>query len=372
MSLPNLKYLKHLSIECCPDTRSIKAIASLTQLKSLEFISPYINIPHEDFKSIFQLTNLESLCLYKSPQLVYPEIANELSKLKKLNSLDLRYTEISSSSISNIMPHLTHLKKLDLSHCNYSLNVYVNIACFPLSLSRLYLKNNASLNENSLNELSNLINLEVLDLSGVDNVSNNTLLMITSNLKKLSSLKIPRYGKWNADGLKYIDSLERLRVLKVPSGGFDAPYVSDETLARIGRLKELHTLLLMSESITNEGLVYLNDLKLKRLSLKRCKNISNVFHVLKNLSNSVEYMDISYSGVIYGIINGTINIDTDIIDPINSFHKLIEIEIGRETSLPKEVVKKMKNVKKVKITCRISNQQKVINSPNITKVTRNC
>lgn len=372
ISLSFLKSLKHLSIECCPDSRSIKAIASLTQLKSLDFISPYINIPHEDFLCIFQLTNLEKLSLYKASQLVYPRIANELTKLEKLKVLDLRYTEISSSSISNIVPYLKQLKKLDLSYCNYSLNAYVNFACFPLSLQQLSLKNNSSLNEKSLSEITVLKNLEVLDLSGVDNTNNEILLLITSHLKKLHTLKIPKYGKWNANGLKNINLLERLRILKVPSGGFEPPYVNNETLKSLGELKELNTLILMSNSVTNEGLTYLNRLKLKRLSLKRCKNVSNIFHIIQKLSETLEYVDISYSGVVYGIISGTVDIDSDFIEPLKSFQKLIEIEIGRESSLPKEVVNKMKMVKKVKITCQVSKKKKVINPINASKIKMNC
>lgn len=250
--MKRLKGLRSLTVECCPDTRSLEEVIGLDALRKLELIAPHKMISHEIFKNLFQMTQLTSLSLFRATHMVHEDIASGLANLVNLVELDLQWTEISTKSLKLVLPYLESLEHLNVSECTYSLGEDAGIESYPKRLKSLYLRNNAKLSEASLKAIKTLKQLETLDLTGVENVTNDVLKKI-SKLRDLKTLTLPRCGRWNANGVSHLVPLENLSHLTIPSTNV-MPYISNSTLETIGKIASLKHLSLSSVGITDDGL----------------------------------------------------------------------------------------------------------------------
>lgn len=290
----HLKGLRSLTLQCCPDGRSIVEISNLKSLRKLELIAPYKGIEYDQFKCLFDMTQLTSLSLFRATQMVHNEIAILLRQLVYLKELDLQWSEISDESLMQVLPHLKELEELNISECCYSIKAELPFKDFPGTLKRLHLRNNARLSEESLKQMEYLKNLELLDLTGVDNVTNEVLRKV-SKLTSLRTLYLPRSGRWNDNGIHLLSSLSKLKSLSIPSTKA-LPYVSNSSLLSIGKFEALEQLTLSSIGITDDGLQYLRNLtNLVSLNISRCVKIS---HGLDYLPKHLTTLDISNSGVL--------------------------------------------------------------------------
>lgn len=354
--LSYLNHLTYLRIEFCPlDSRAIDIISSLVNLKKLELISPHTLIAEDDFKMLFNLTRLESLSLYKCNQISYDIVALEISKLVHIKSLDLRWTDISSFSLKQVMPYLINLKSLNLSNCKHGVSDGCFIEYLPKDIEALYLRNNCNISTESLYHLKSLTNLKKLDLFGVNNVTND-ILKVISSLEHLEVLYMSINGKWNANGLYFLTNLKSLKKLSLLSH-MNLPILNDRSLEFIAKIKNLEELTIMSDYITDDGFKLLNNLSnLKKINIRGCKNIKRGLTFIGN--KNIVKLNISYSGIVG--YNGNIKIynNRDIHPKEKAFDTLTHF-----SSLKVLVMKGCENLKKEECECL-----KKLKSLNILKV----
>lgn len=103
--------------------------------------------------------------------------------------------------------------------------------------------------------LRRLKNLAAIEFSNAEDVSNSTLETV-SKIRRINSLVLYSGGKFDATGLRHLQSLSNLRELSLR----ETP-VTDAGLKEIGRIVTLQELSLAGTKITNKGLVYLSQLK---------------------------------------------------------------------------------------------------------------
>jgi len=189
-----------------------------------------------------------------------------IAQLSGLQSLALRNTKIDAQGLRQLSP-LMQLRSLDLQRSvNLQDDAFVVLAEFP--------------------------KLEELVL--VEGVFTNDALVHLQRLESLQRLDLRSCSAITADGLKRLEPLRHLQILRIGGAGID-----DAALEVVNGLETLTGLTIEDASITDGGLAHLEGLPLEDLSLARCFGITDEsFAAIARLSklNQLYVRDILVSG----------------------------------------------------------------------------
>ena len=170
------KKLESLSltyIEYIPDT----FIYAINYMKSLKYLDLHCNlIPNDNFLKL-KNENLIHLNISRCKYLNSSCIDHICKYFKKLQSLDISYYYmLNNDNIILISNNLQDLKSLDISH---HFIIDANLKWISkLKLTSLYLSNCFMLTDEGIENLINLKDLEVLDLSGCWNLTDKSIIFI--------------------------------------------------------------------------------------------------------------------------------------------------------------------------------------------------
>lgn len=255
----------------------LKEVGFLIDLKTLD-LSYNKNITDSGFLHLFRLTTISQLSLCCCFRLLDKSSGlNNVSKLTSLTSLDLDHTHISdsgASSLSNLVnltflslsgsPSITSLsfisKLRKMSHLNISNccslfdEELVHLA--NLTNMRVLKMRNCNFDGKGFRFLSMLTNIDLLDLSNVDDFSDiglshliyfrkMTLLILTRNK--------PNIMKITDDGLQSLSSLRNLMDLNLTR-----IQLTDVGFRQISELSKLVTLTLVECPITDKGVYWVS------------------------------------------------------------------------------------------------------------------
>jgi len=165
-----------------------------------------------------------------------------IAQLTGLQSLALRNTKIDAQGLRQLST-LVQLRSLDLQRSvNLRDDALVMLAAFP--------------------------KLEELVL--VEGVFTNDALVHLRRLESLQRLDLRSCSAITADGLKRLEPLGNLQVLKIGGAGID-----DSALEVVHGIETLTGLTIEDASITDGGLAHLEGLPLEDLSLARCFGVTD-------------------------------------------------------------------------------------------------
>lgn len=289
------KNLTYLDLGECDFSVSIASISTLKNLEHLN-ISQAKNIDNDAVNEIINSCNkLKHLNLFGCST-VLPSTIMNISKLHELEHLNLEnLLNVDSPSIENITNNCSKLNYLNLKSCK-------NVADYAVS------------------KLSQLKNLEYLNINFLFNINTQSLSEITNKCRKLKHLDIGFCSNVSESGLKDISKLtyiEHLNLERVKN-------ITDNVIYKITRkcwkLKYL-TLNECSKRVTSSMLIDIRHLKyleelfidnvvnatdemflkiysLRVLSCVGCSSITDigVKNILKNCSK-IENLNISKTGV---------------------------------------------------------------------------
>eukprot|EP01132_Coremiostelium_polycephalum_P004691 gene4691-5859_t len=215
-------------------------------------------------------STLSSINISKNNSLTDQGIAN-LSHLTNLNSLDISFCEkINGSGLEILVENNVPLQKLQLEGCN-SINIE---RCLKV-LANLKSLDSLNLSSTKVSDVDcqlfvNLKSLTQLDISRNSDISNIGLEHIC-NISTLKDLDLSRCTKITELGFQSLSKLPHLESLQAEECG-----INDESMKSIGTLRELRSLILISNPFTNEGAHYISNLtSLTALDLSMCTNITD-------------------------------------------------------------------------------------------------
>ncbi|XP_044009558.1 F-box/LRR-repeat protein 17-like [Aphidius gifuensis] len=197
------KNLKHLDIPCQHYDFATIPLDKWKNFKNLEYLTLRCDeIPVDLADTIVKYCkNLKHLWITQECYLISAKVVKKLTELENLESLviDRKRFELSEKSIIAIANNCKKLKRLEFSYNGYIIPTGVDDDLSSPSV---------------LNELSKLQYLEHLNLEGLNNVDNSTIIAIANNCKNLKTLDIQF-----CDGITEtaLDALEKLKNLVVTS-----------------------------------------------------------------------------------------------------------------------------------------------------------
>jgi peroxiredoxin/Leucine-rich repeat (LRR) protein len=219
--LPNLKYLRAGTRSTTPI--SDEALEHLSTVSSLEELTiGGTGITNVGIKHISKLSNLKSLDIFFTSPSVSDEGWENLKELKSLRILSVGQGQMKVSTVSKFNS-LTNLSILDLRVTG----------------------------DNTVLNLSNLVNLRILHLSG--EISDKDLACL-AKLKNLQWLQGVR-GVGD-EGMSYLSNLANMERLNI--GGQN---ITDKGLSYLTKMKKLDYLLIEGGDFTWRGLKHLSCLK---------------------------------------------------------------------------------------------------------------
>ena len=289
----------NISPRCDENDRRVifKAISKLEHLQELHIreVGRYVPV-HDSYLQIVseKLCNLRVLGLRDGT--VTSTGCSFLSKLSKLETLDISWcdqvTDISFAAVcslsrlkklnirrcSTITDHglcsiqnLVHLESLDMANCNKITDVgFTAVGKLPL-LKKLNISQCASISDHGLCGMQNLINLESLDMNSCDKITDFGFAAVCE-LPRLKKLDISWCSKITDHGLCGIRNLINLESL-----GIAGTKITDFGFASICELPRLKILSIRyCVNVTDHGLCGIKKLvNLGLLEITGCENISD-------------------------------------------------------------------------------------------------
>lgn len=151
----------------------------------------------------------------------------------ELQSLTLKDFKLTAVGIKHLQKHFPNLKHLDLSHCENVTDAAIKILT-PL-------------------------NLESLNLSGCDSITNEGLNEIGQNFKTLKNLNLSNLKKISS--VHFLSFFMKSDVPKLEMLELKSTHTTDAVLMKIGKIKSLKALNIYDcRGVSSEGLKYLKDL----------------------------------------------------------------------------------------------------------------
>ena len=252
-NLKNAQHLQSLGIRGYITDGVLKYIKDLNNLKSLLLQGDISN------QELINLTNLPNLAQLTISNDSFPdEGLKYIKKLTNLKELNIQSYAITDNGLKDIFPDLTNLEKLALrSHVTGAF----------------------------INSLKNSPNLKTLEICS-QNLTDESLKGI-ENIKGLEELKLETGTSFTDKGLNYIKNSGDIRKLYIEGN------ITDNGLNMLKRMKNLQSLSLHSNTISDNGLKYVGELtSLNYLSLELSEWITD--KGLKNLKalKSLQYLDL--------------------------------------------------------------------------------
>ncbi|XP_044020719.1 F-box/LRR-repeat protein 3-like [Aphidius gifuensis] len=192
----------------------------------------------------------------------------KLTELKNLECLILDcLDELHDESITAISNNCKKLKRLEIPYCCIRRSINDELLCSP----------------STLDELSKLQYLEHLDLNDVGNLYDSTIIAIANNCKNLKSLDIRSCTGITETGLNALTNLENLQKLNVSH----LDITTDSFLIKLKGLKELHCD--ECKEITDAGIIQFikNSPDLEKISVRLINNITNVMVIGANQATEI-------------------------------------------------------------------------------------
>ncbi len=234
-NLPNLKQINLFG--CWKLTESgLQHLQTLVRLKSLSLSSCFQLVDH-DVACLSLLSSLEDLNLSKCSALGDRSLEH-LSNLRKIQKLDLSNCE----NIAFLAPAMNNLQALS-------------------KISSLNLSHNQKINDQSVEALSRLTSLQILEME--DTRVGNSGLRHLSRLSKLQTLNVSQCFLVGDQGLD-IRQIRHLQSLNLTYCS-----VKTEDLALIAEMEKMTSLQISGNDITNQGIQSLEKLAhLKDLTMR--------------------------------------------------------------------------------------------------------
>jgi len=250
--------------------------------ETLDSTPGVINIPpYHDYKLVPQ--NMDSECfpiwvqhLDVASEIEYLDLSGQditddalasLEKFRKLEWLDLSATEITNKGISNLLV-LRGLKHLYLNNCHWITDEGLEKLSRLENLRSLHLAKNPTLSNKGLRFLKRMSQLIQLDLSemGIKNAA----LFAIEGMPFLEDLDVS-YTDITDGALASLRTFPRLE--KISLAG--CRKVSNDGIAHLQAVGSLRDLNLSETGITDEGINYLERLKLTKLRVWGCWGIKD-------------------------------------------------------------------------------------------------
>ncbi|KAL0217363.1 hypothetical protein RCL1_007944 [Eukaryota sp. TZLM3-RCL] len=314
--LSTLENMKSLSL----DTNKISDISPLSSLFQLTELSLNGNSIDDlsPLSSLFQLTSL-----YLCDTMIFD--LWPLKDLHKLSTLDVRRTLLSkphrklltsSKEVRTLVASFEKCIELDLSTTSDYSFVYIRSYCNNPRIKALYLQNNRV---TDISLISTLVNIETLDLSGIDDSSSSDYSFLSA-CTELRSLTLD-YS--DIDNLSSLSLLHKLVLLSLK-----ATRVTN--LTPLSMLHELQVLLLDGTSVSD--LFPLSSIhSLERLSLYN----TGVYDLwpLKNL-NHLSFLDVRET-LLSEKLRKMVSHHAEVRDLVNNFEHGIDLEFrGKNYQTP--------------------------------------
>ncbi|KAF7992148.1 hypothetical protein HCN44_001473 [Aphidius gifuensis] len=265
-TLGRLTKLRHLILqEFDIDNNAVMEISKIKSLTKLELIICKIG---EGTSFILNLPELESLTL-RAMENIDDCIINLSNESKNLKLLDIKYCSTEFSDALKKISNLINLEELNLEQCEeVDSDVFASIVNGCAKLKNLYIPKSVKISGDALVKISNLKNLEVLDICETKNVNDDVIIEIANNCKKITELHIDSCNNVSSLALNELAKLENLEVLQL----VDVDNAGDD--------------------------IFKNMYKLKKLKCTWCRNVtdSGIMRIIKNASN-LDYLMLYRTGV---------------------------------------------------------------------------
>ena len=348
-------FVEKISLTNFPDSFTMAELAVFPQLESLSVSSRYA-FQDAQMIGVRELTNLKSFaiseCRYasngifellaESPALERLEIENcgdirNLHGLTKIRHLkELKLTGEENLSLRPLI-ECRNLEKLELAGSNSVDDLSLKDIGRVETLKSIKL-NRLAITDEGLEELGQLPKLEILNLSGCDNVTGDCFVAF-AHPESMKDLNLENVSKLSDEGLKEISrftNLEHLRMSnndQIKGAGFEC----------LATLKKLKTLGCPKTAITDDHLALLDGIKtLKTIWLHDCRSISG--RGLDHLSQSINCQKMS--------LNQCRNIDSPDFEVIAKFKNLKRLYLARTRIRPDgiEQLCKLKQLEKLNLS----------------------
>ena len=229
-----------------------------------------------------------------------------IAYLSKLNTLDIRETDISAKGLAYLVK-LTNLERLSppLGLDDAGMAAICNLT----SLKALYLVFNNSVTNKGLAQISKLKSLELLGLNST-NITDDGL----NNLSALASLRhLTLVGNFTNEAIPYLKDIKSIKSLHIEINSFDdkgMEYVSgltqlenfnahrmsgitDSGIAYFKNMINLNKLDIGSSKVTDTGLSYLKDIKTINYLTLPVQGISDTGLTYLGQLTNLKHLDVS-------------------------------------------------------------------------------
>jgi len=296
----NLEYCSRISDQAMLALASFNPSMQLRSSVGNSFYLTALNLNYNckvtrvGLKALIQRYSLQELRL-RSCRLLDDETLQEFSQLTDLTVLDL--SECSAKITKNgmgVLSSLTTLRWLSLASCQLSNSVMVNL--MPLrSLTYLDLSDNAALNAQGLEHISDLVELTELNLSDCLKVTNGALLQLAL-MTKMQQLNLSNCQQIAESGLVYLARQKNLKSLNLKNCS-----LTDEAVKKLSVFNQLERLQLWgNQGITDQGIVSIAPSLTRLTSLDVCTCIKLTNVSLEAIGKYMKRMrDLNIASIVY-------------------------------------------------------------------------
>ncbi|MBN1974168.1 MAG: hypothetical protein JW787_11050 [Sedimentisphaerales bacterium] len=327
-----IAYINHLTglkdLQLNYTAITAKGFGTLSNLKSLEYLTLSGDITDESLEVISQLRTLKGLYLY-NPNLIDNRLTDKglayLASLSSLEELRVDSNQFTNAGLAHVAK-LTSLRYLMLYGKNFT-DAGMEYLKDSQSLRILHV-GLLSLTDEALAHIAEIPNLEAINLHRSENITDDGIAAL-AKLKSLKKLDIGS-SKVTDTGLSYLQACKNLDYLTLPPQGIsdvgltylgqlsnlkhldvsrvhfvdpkmDSGYYTDNGVAELSKCKLLEELTIGSIGMTDEGMSHIAELtNLKWLGLFGCSNVTNKgIEKLKTLK-SLQYLSIYESNITIG------------------------------------------------------------------------
>ena len=246
-NFPKLRHLCLMWLDISND--AVYALSKLADLVSLT-LRGCSRVTADAMAHLGRLTQLQELNLLNNPWLdMNDEVLEELTSLREIEKLSLGDMHVGNVLTDNGMYTLSGFKKLQT----------LNLSFFEWQFAG-----------SGLGPLLKLHELDTLDLTGSNNVSDSTLQVIGC-IQSIKHLQLNKCAKISGNGLKHLTPMKQLQTISM-SGCFRLDDQGCISLSEIPSLTSLY--LSQCIGLTDLGIAQLKKLhKLKILDLSGCREL---------------------------------------------------------------------------------------------------